>query len=587
MMDHEKANERYGSVRYQSAVGTAIVAGVFAALIAVLLGIHLYHYHVTDPAGAVTLEKMKEQAKLYPADQTLSQEILMLDTQLRRDQLARLAFLKRGTLLLAGALAIGIGSLVWAMGYHAKPPSPVLPTDVKAEQINTARRIRTALTAALAALAAGSLFWSLYTPKVQPPAEPGPKTETVAKEEPKPEDIAYASMDQMEAQWPTFRGPGGLGVCRFGAIPTEWDAAGGKNILWKTPIPLEGNSSPVVWDKRIFVSGAAEDRQTIFCFDAETGKLLWSGDVAVSDAAARAEMSIMEDTGYAACSPAADGRRVCAIFAGGDIGCFTAEGRLLWQKPLGIPESMYGYAASLTAFENLVIVQWDVGSETDQSRLIALDWQTGETVWQTPRPVPNSWSSPTVVKIGDAYRILTAASPFVIAYDAKTGSEVFRAECIEGDIAATPIIADGKIITMQPYQKLVAIRTEGAVGDVTATHIAWQTDGAMPDICSPLSDGTFAWTLTSDGKLGCYKVSDGSEVYAQTLKGMFQASPSLACGRLYLLGQDGTMIVAEAAGEYKEISRSALREKCFASPAFAEGRIYIRTKQHLYGIGTK
>jgi hypothetical protein len=108
MIEHEKANERYGSVGYQSAAGTAIVAGVFAAMIAVLLGIHLYHYHVTDPAGAVTLEKMKEQAKLYPADQTLSQEILTLDTQLRRDQLARLAFLKRGTLLLAGALAIGI-----------------------------------------------------------------------------------------------------------------------------------------------------------------------------------------------------------------------------------------------------------------------------------------------------------------------------------------------------------------------------------------------------------------------------------------------------------------------------------------------
>ncbi len=217
---------------------------------------------------------------------------------------------------------------------------------------------------------------------------------------------------------------------------------------------------------------------------------------------------------------------MCAIFAGGDIGCFTAEGRLLWQKPLGIPDSMYGYAASLTAFENLVIVQWDVGSETDQSKLIALDWQTGQTVWQTPRPVPNSWSSPTVVKIGDAYRILTAASPFVIAYDPRTGSELFRAECIEGDIAATPIFADGKIMTMQPYQKLVAIRTEDAAGDVTATHIAWQTEGAMPDICSPLSDGVFVWTLTSDGKLSGFKVSDGSEVYAQSLERMFQASPS-------------------------------------------------------------
>jgi outer membrane protein assembly factor BamB len=247
---------------------------------------------------------------------------------------------------------------------------------------------------------------------------------------------------------------------------------------------------------------------------------------------------------------------------------------------------MYGYAASLTAFDDKVIVQYDVGYDTDLSKLIALNWQTGKIVWQTARPVPNSWSSPTVAKVGDGWQVLTAASPYVIAYDPQTGTELYRAECIDGDIAATPIMADGKIVTMQPYQKLVAINTADAAGDVTASHIAWQADGAMPDICSPTSDNTFVWTLASNGELGCYNVSDGAEVYTKALEMMFQASPVCAGGKLYLLAQDGTMLIAEAASEYKELYRNALGEDCFASPAFADGRIYIRSKQNLYSIGS-
>lgn len=587
-MNHQQSIERYGSAGFQSAVGTAIAAGVFALIIAALLGIHLYSYVVTDPANASALEKMKEQAKAYPADQTLSEEVTRFDAQLRRDQLARVQFLKRGTLLLVGTLALALGAIVFARGYRRKLPSPGPQGDVKAQQIMAARRIRMAVTSVLVLMSAAALFWSLHTPAAknaaaQQSAQSSDSPQAAASDE----DLSFASMNEMEAQWPTFRGPGGLGISPYDSVPAQWDAAGGENILWKTPIPVQGHSSPVVWGNRIFVTGASADNQKVFCFDADSGRQLWAGDVAINNDPARADMDIMEDTGYAPNSPATDGRRVCAIFSGGDIGCFTINGRLLWQKHLGIPESMYGYAASLAAFENLVIVQWDVGMEAGQSKLMALDWQTGDVVWQTPRPVPNSWSSPAVAKIGDAYRVLTAASPYVIAYDPKTGSELFRAQCVEGDIAATPIIADGKVLTMQPYQKLVALDTKDAVGDVTATHILWQAEEAMPDICSPLSDGKFVWTLTSDGQLGCYNLADGRQVYTKSLELMFQASPSLANGKLYLLSTTGTMIVAEAGGEYKEVGRCALNEPCFASPAFAEGRLYIRAKEHLYGIGTK
>jgi outer membrane protein assembly factor BamB len=296
----------------------------------------------------------------------------------------------------------------------------------------------------------------------------------------------------------------------------------------------------------------------------------------------------MEDTGYAACTAVTDGKRVCAIFAGGDIGCFSIDGNLLWEKHLGIPDSMYGYAASLTAFENTIIIQWDVGydeGDESQSKLIALDWQTGNSAWETHRPVVNSWSSPTVFKVGEMYQILTTSSPFVIAYDARTGGELYRVECLSGDIASTPIVADHKMFVIEPYNKLVAISTENASGDITETHIAWENDSEMPDICSPVTNGQFVWTLVTQGLLGCYDVKDGTEVYAQEIKGSFQASPTLVGEQMYLLAEDGTMLIVGTGPEYKEIKRSELGEKCYASPAFADGRIYIRAEDNLYAIG--
>jgi outer membrane protein assembly factor BamB len=269
------------------------------------------------------------------------------------------------------------------------------------------------------------------------------------------------------------------------------------------------------------------------------------------------------------------------------MGCFSSDGRLLWEKHFGIPDSMYGYAASLTAYEKTVIVQWDVGydeGEESKSILIALDWQTGNTVWQTHRPVVNSWSSPTVVEIADTYQILTTASPFVIGYDARTGAELYRVECIEGDIAATPIFAGNKIFAIEPYNKLVAI--DPAPAQDTEATVLWENDSEMPDICSPVANEQFVWTLTSQGLLGCYSMTDGKEVYAHQIKNNFQASPTLLADTLYLLAEDGTMFIVGADPEYTEHGQNELGEKCYASPAFHHGRIYIRSEEHLIAIGS-
>ncbi|MCI0499221.1 MAG: PQQ-binding-like beta-propeller repeat protein [Planctomycetales bacterium] len=587
-MHTEQTNERYGSAGYQSAVGVAIVAAVFGVLVAILLAVQVYHAKTTDPARAIQLETMKEKTKANPADTTLAQAILELDAQIRRDQLARLYFLRRGTILLVVTLVLCIGSVLWAEKYRSKQLSLEPLGDIKVRQIQQARRIRTAFTITLVMGGMAALFWAFYTPDSERAAAQDVEvadSDIESDTDRRMSDAGPATMDDMMAQWPTFRGPGGLGVCRFENIPQEWDAAAGKNILWKSPVPLGGNNSPIVWGDRVFLTGATKDRQQVFCFDAQTGRMLWAGDVSIPRTPQRQELDIMEDTGYAANTAVTDGRRVCAIFAGGDVGCFTADGKPLWEKHLGIPESAYGYAASLAAFENLVIIQWDVGYEGDQSKLIALDWQTGQTAWETKRPVPNSWASPTVARVDGQWRILTAGSPFVIAYDPKTGAEQFRVHCIEGDIAATPIAVNDRIFVIEPYNKLVAVNAKNAQGDVTATHILWQAEASMPDICSPVSNGRFVWTLTSEGGLSCFDTADGSPVYTHDLGIPFQASPALVGEVLYLLGENGTMILAQTGTGFTEIGRNELGETCHASPVFGSGRIYIRTVEHLFCIG--
>ncbi|MHC4552764.1 MAG: outer membrane protein assembly factor BamB family protein [Planctomycetota bacterium] len=570
-------NEKLTSTGYQSAIGVAVVALVFSVFIAIMLGVTVCHVKVTDPARAIELEELKLQAKDNPTDTALAERVLALDTPLRRDQFARQYFLKRGTVLLVVTLGLFAAGWLWASSHKPIQPTVTPQGDVKVQQVIGAQRTRTAISIVLVLFCGGALFYSLRTPQLP-----------VKSDSEEPVSL-YASIEDAQSQWSTFRGPGGLGVCTFENIPDTWDGKSGQNILWKTPIDLPGHNSPVLWNDRIFVTGATEDAQAVYCVDAATGVLLWKSDVTLGGGAARDDMQIMKDTGHAACTAVTDGKRVCAIFAGGDIACFSLDGNKLWEKNLGIPDSMYGYSASLTWYENLVIIQWDVGyddGEDSLSKLIALDWQTGNQAWQTHRPLPSSWGSPTVAKVGDVYQILTTGYPYLIAYEPTAGTEIFRVACTEGDIAATPIVADSKVVfTIEPYNKLVAIDPLNAQGDVTETNILWENDSEMPDICSPVANSQYVWTLTTMGDLGCFSVADGSEVYTEWLDANFQASPTLVGDVLYILSEKGEMILAEAGAEYKEIKRNALGEKTFASPAFQNGRIYIRGHKHLYGIG--
>ncbi len=336
------------------------------------------------------------------------------------------------------------------------------------------------------------------------------------------------------------------------------------------------------------MAGGDPNAYSVFCFDANSGSLLWTGDVTNLFAKSKKEpFEIWEDTGHSAPTVTTDGQRVYAIFVTGIVVCFDFDGKKVWEKDLGIPDSAYGYASSLAMFQNMLLIQFDQGkADEKKSKLIFLDGATSRVVREIPRNVPNSWTTPMIAKIGDGYQFITAADPWVISYNPVNGKELWRAGCLGADVAPSPIYGDGLVFVVKPYSKLIAIKPDGH-GDVTKTHIAWSKTGNAPDICSPVCDGKYVYTLTMDGYLSCFKTSNGENIYEQDTGDYFHASPGLVGNKLYLLGETGVMYIAEAGSEYKVLAKCELGEKCYASPAFMDGRIYIRSEQNLYCIEKK
>ena len=404
-----------------------------------------------------------------------------------------------------------------------------------------------------------------------------------------PDDPAWFPGDaEIAANWPYFRGPDGSGVTTLADLPTTWDGPTGKNVLWKSETGLPGANSPVVWGPHVFLTGATGKRREVCCYDSASGALLWKEPVSTPEGDRADAPEVTEDTGFAAPTAATDGRRVFAIFANGDIAGFSADGKRLWARNLGVPENTYGHASSLTLWHNRVIVVFDqANAKAGKSKILALDAATGEPVWTTARPVANSWASPIVIKHQGRDQIITAADPWVIAYDPGTGKALWQAKCMRGDVAPSPSYANNLVYAACDQTCIAAIKPDGT-GDVTDSHIAWQQeDAGLPDMSSLLCDGPHVYTVVF-GVLHAFDALTGDHLWKCDTKSKFQASPFLVNGRILLLSTKGTAIFGEFAKEgFKETGRAELGEAVAASPAFAPGHIYLRGKKHLFCIGTK
>lgn len=396
---------------------------------------------------------------------------------------------------------------------------------------------------------------------------------------------AAAAKDDGAGAWAAFRGDGS-GVAgpatHAERVPLTWDVASGKGVLWKAPVPLAGFNSPVVWGNRVFLTGGDKTQRLVFCFDAGTGALLWSKPV-TGAAAAPAEPP--DQSGAAASTAATDGQRVYAIFASGELGALDFGGQLVWSRKLDFQDNGYGHASSLRVWRDRLLVQADQGTEEDgKSGLHAFDTRTGQPVWTTKRPVGGSWASPILVEAGGKSLVMTAGDPHLMAHDAATGAEVWRAKVLGGELAPSPVRAGNLIVATSPGHALVAMKLDGA-GDVTASHVAWKLEKDVPDVPTPLVVGELLFTANTEGHVFCREVATGAAVWDHAFELEFQASPTLLGNRIYLLAQPGTVVVFEAGRAFKELARFEMGEELYASPAVAGGRMFLRGKKTLFAVG--
>jgi len=503
-----------------------------------------------------------------PKDENLKNRIRELDLQLRNEYFQRRNYSRWGSHLLLGGIIIFLISIAKAAGYRKTLPAPRSGVDYQITTERNARLTFWSMSIFVAVLGAATLL-------------------TVTSSQNLTFTVPIKS-EQVINKWPRFRGPGGLGISTYKNIPARWNGITGENILWKTKIPLPGENSPIIWGNKIFLTGANEKKREVYCFNAESGKLLWQKTVPALPQASSEPPEVMEDTGFAAPTAVTDGQRVYAIFANGDVICLNFTGKIIWARNLGLPDSIYGYATSLVMFQNLLIIKYDQATDEDGlSKLLALDGRSGKTVWEVKRPVANSWSTPIIINADtpEKAQLITCADPWVIAYAPATGAEIWRAKCMYGDVAPSPVYANGLVYVIRPNEELIAIRTDGR-GDVTESHIAWRGEEGIPDITSPLTNGEIV-LLTSGGLITCYDAGDGTHLWEKELEMDFKASPSLVGNKIYLMNTEGIMLIIEAGGEFREITNCPLGEKVNASPVFAEGRIYLRGKNHLFCIGEK
>ena len=431
-------------------------------------------------------------------------------------------------------------------------------------------------------------------------------TDTDGNAEPQPVQTVASDWDLPTEHWPTFRGPDGSGISTAKNLPIAWNAETGEGILWKSEISLSGHNSPVVWGDKVFLTGADEEQRKVYCFSAEKGDLLWEYALEESAAVPQMGVNLSEETGYAAPTAATDGERIYAIFANLDLVALDFEGKLVWSKNLGIPDSHYGYSASLAFYKDRLIVQYDqgMGKKEGESKLFAFKGTDGSVVWETPRTIMNSWPSPTLRKIGEKFQLLTAADPFLIAYDPEDGKEIWRCKAYSGgDTAPSPVGFGTTVFAANAMPGITAIDATGT-GDVTEKKL-WSVRSTTPDSCSPIATEKFLYSLGTGPFLQCIDIEKGEMIWELEVDdyASFYSSPSLADGKIYLfdMNTDGAKAyvidpqkavlddsgTALESGREKEmiLAVNTMVDPIFASPAFVDNRIYIRSEKMIYCIG--
>lgn len=419
--------------------------------------------------------------------------------------------------------------------------------------------------------------------------------------------------------WPQFHGVDSLGVAR-GKAPTSWDGEHGLNIKWATPIPGLGLSSPVIWGDRIFlttavpesgdaslkvglygdiqpVNDATPQSWRVICIDRASGKVLWDKE------ATKGVPRIKRHTksSHANSTVSTDGKHVVAFFGAEGLYCFDVDGELKWKKDFGpldsgfyaVKTAQWGFGNSTIIHDGRLILQVDV--QTD-SFVAALDINDGREIWRTPRAEVPTWCTPAIYTHEGKKRIALNGWKHIGGYDFETGKEIWKIVG-GGDIPVpTPIVSDGTIYLTSAHgsmRPVYAVKTS-AEGDITpksptehSEHIAWWADRRGNYMQTPIVLDGLLYLCMDNGLLSVLDAKSGKEAYKQRLGSGatgFTASGVAAGGNVYFFAEDGTSYVIKAGREYELVAENQLGDNVMASPAVADGVLFIRGEKKFYAI---
>jgi outer membrane protein assembly factor BamB len=412
---------------------------------------------------------------------------------------------------------------------------------------------------------------------VATPAAPAKETSSAPAKESSPAPVAAAPGPVPADAWPVFRGPFGLGVAGHKNAPLKWNGKTGENLRWKVEIPKPGTNSPIVWGKRVFVSGGDSTKREVYCYDSETGKLLWSGDDSGIPGSTPPSLKVTEDTSYCASTLATDGDQVYAVFANGDVMAFSMDGKRQWAWSPGAFKISYGYGSSLNVYPGRVLVQFD---NQGGGHLIALDSKTGKPLYDQKRDVKSSWATPVVANTGKRWEVILNAPPHVMGHDPATGKILWKIECMgDTEVAPSPGFGGGIAVVAQERAALVGIQTGGEA------RILWKLEDDLPDVSSPVVAGKYVLMASSAGMVTCLEAQTGKKVWNKEFDDGFYSSPVVVDDRVYLMDKTGVTVVFKLGDKYEELAKNVLGEKSNCTPAIPEGRIYLRSDRFLYSIG--
>ena len=550
----------------RQSVGIVVkVAAVFVVIVSTVMVMQYIQLKKIAPESSEMVPRLQTQLSKDPANAELRGRIRELDLLSRRAWFTGQDQLRTGGwLLLGGGGVLLLGFIILGLTADKRADKESCPGMV--EPRNYALRI------SLAVVGSGLFISALAVAFVYNIADSGKKIPVVIP-------VQKVSTEEFYANWPCFRGPDGRGFAPGKQLFTDWDIPSGKNLLWKTQVPLPGFSSPIVWNNKVFVTGGSKTAREVYCFDSENGKLLWRHAATDIPGSPETPPKVSSDTGYAASTPATDGHRVFAAFATGDLVCVDFDGKRVWAKNLGVPENPYGYSSSLLATPDKLIMQYD---DERRQLLIAFDAATGREIWRQERKAAISWASPIKIEVNGGNQIIILTCKTVESYDLETGKQLWKQDIMRGEVAVSAAFAGGRVLVANDNAIAAAINPVNG-------EILWENEEIdLPDVSSPVAVGDLMFLFTSGGVVECVDAESGTKLWEKEMDGGFYNSPLLVGDLIIAINMKGVACIFKPdRKKFDKVAECKVGEMVVATPAPGKKRLWIRGAKFLYCVGVR